>query len=171
MGVMRSPVRFLTTAVASAVMVAVGLVATAPPSSAAPTGSTLVGSVLAAPHIYPGGGVLSFNTPFLAAPTTVPLNSVVVAQAVNPVATESDEGYWLASADGGVYSVGNAGFYGSLGALHLQGPVVAMAPTPDGKGYWLVAADGGIFNYGDAKFDGSTGNIKLNQPIVAMAAA
>jgi len=61
----------------------------------------------------------------------------------------------LGAADGGVYAVGNAGYYGSLGALHLQGPIVAMAATPDGKGYWLVASDGGVFAFGDATFYGS----------------
>jgi hypothetical protein len=171
MGTMRSPVRILTTAVATAVMVAVGLVATAPPSSAAPLGSNLVGTALASPHVYAGGGVLAFNAPDLATPTTVPLNSVVVAQTANPAASQNDEGYWLASADGGVYTVGDAGFYGSLGALHLQGPVVAMAATPDGRGYWLAALDGGVFAFGDASFYGSMGATVLNAPIVAMAAS
>jgi hypothetical protein len=132
-------------------------------------GSSLVGSVLAAPHAYSGGGVLAFGAPDLAAPTGLPLSSVVVAQTANPVATASDEGYWLASADGGVYTVGNVGFYGSLGALHLQGPIVAMAATPDGRGYWLAAMDGGVFAFGDASFYGSMGAIPLNQPIVGMA--
>jgi CHAP domain len=169
MDTMRGPVRALTIAVATAVLLAVGLVGTAASSAAAPTGSTLVGSALAGPHAYSGGGMLAFGAPDLAAPSKLPLSSVVVAQAVNPAATVSDEGYWLASADGGVYAVGNAGFYGSLGALHLQGPVVAMAATPDGRGYWLVALDGGVFAFGDASFYGSMGGTPLNQPIVGMA--
>jgi Glycosyl hydrolases family 43 len=77
-------------------------------------------------------------------------------------------GYWQVGSDGGVFSFGSAGFYGSTGSLHLNKPVVGMAATPDGKGYWLVAADGGIFAYGDAGFYGSTGSIVLNKPIVAM---
>jgi cell wall-associated NlpC family hydrolase len=59
------------------------------------------------------------------------------------------------ASDGGVFSYGDASFYGSTGAIHLDQPIVGMAPTPDGKGYWLVASDGGIFNFGDAAFDGS----------------
>ena len=43
------------------------------------------------------------------------------------------------------------------GAIHLNQPIVGMAPTTDGRGYWLVASDGGIFSYGDAAFYGSTG--------------
>ena len=48
-------------------------------------------------------------------------------------------------------------FHGSSGSIHLNKPIVGMAPTPDGHGYWLVASDGGIFSYGDAVFDGSAG--------------
>src|SRR5665213_2237209 len=138
-------------------------------AAAEPSGAVSVGQALAAPHIYAGGGVLGFGAPQVAPPLTLPLDSVVVAMAANPVAPATDEGYWLASADGGVYTQGNAGFYGSLGALRLQGPVVAMAATPDGRGYWLAALDGGVFAFGDAGFYGSMGATPLNQPIVAMA--
>ena len=58
--------------------------------------------------------------------------------------------------DGGVFAF-NAPFFGSLGARHLNSPIVGMAATPTGKGYWLVAGDGGVFTFGDAKFYGSTG--------------
>ncbi len=78
--------------------------------------------------------------------------------------------YDLVAGDGGIFTMGNAGFYGSAGNIALNKPVVGMAATPDGKGYWLVAADGGIFTYGDAGFYGSAGNIALNKPVVGMAA-
>jgi hypothetical protein len=138
--------------------------------TAAPVGASSVGEALVNPHIYAGGGVIGFGTPRLAAPITSPLNSVVVSMTVNPVAPADNEGYWLASADGGVYAQGNAGYFGSLGALNLEGPVVAIAATPDGKGYWMVALDGGVFAFGDAQFFGSMGAVALNQPIVGMAA-
>ena len=70
-------------------------------------------------------------------------------------ATPDGKGYWLVASDGGIFSFGDAAFYGSTGAIHLAQPIVGMAPTPDGKGYWMVAADGGIFNFGDAAFYGS----------------
>ena len=79
-------------------------------------------------------------------------------------------GYWVGAADGGVFSFGSAGFYGSAGSLALAQPIVGMAATPDRQGYWLVAADGGIFAYGDAGFFGSTGGLHLRAPIVGMAA-
>ena len=82
-------------------------------------------------------------------------------------------GYFLAGADGGVFSYGQvpgqSNFFGSAGALKLNQPVVAMVATPDGLGYWLIAADGGIFSYGDAFFYGSMGGQKLNAPIVGAA--
>ncbi len=72
--------------------------------------------------------------------------------------------------DGGIFSFGDAGFYGSTGSLKLNRPIVGMASTRDGKGYWMVASDGGIFSFGDASFDGSMGGHVLNQPIVGIAA-
>ncbi len=83
--------------------------------------------------------------------------------------TPDGKGYWLVASDGGIFSFGDAGFFGSTGALTLNKPIVGMAPTPDGKGYWLVASDGGIFSFGDAGFLGSTGALTLNKPIVGMA--
>jgi SpoIID/LytB domain protein len=78
-------------------------------------------------------------------------------------------GYWVAGTDGGIFSFGNAGFFGSTGSLRLVRPIVGMEATPSKQGYWLVASDGGIFSFGDAAFFGSTGAIKLNKPVVGMA--
>ena len=75
---------------------------------------------------------------------------------------------WSAS-DGGIFSFGDASFYGSTGSFHLNEPIVGMAATPTGHGYWLVASDGGIFSFGDATFYGSTGSIHLNEPIDGVA--
>ena len=85
-------------------------------------------------------------------------------------APASTSGYWLVGTDGGIFSFGNAGFFGSTGAITLNQPIVGMAATPDGRGYWMVASDGGIFAFGDAVFYGSMGGKPLNQPIVGMAA-
>jgi len=70
-------------------------------------------------------------------------------------ANPGGDGYWLVGADGGIFSFGSAGFYGSAGDLALAAPVVSMAATPNGQGYTLAASDGGIFTYGNAKFYGS----------------
>jgi len=80
------------------------------------------------------------------------------------------DGYRFAASDGGVFSFGGAGFYGSMGGTALVAPVVGLASTPSTHGYWEVASDGGIFSFGDAQFFGSMGGQRLNRPIVAMAA-
>jgi glucose/arabinose dehydrogenase len=72
----------------------------------------------------------------------------------------------LFAADGGVFTYGDAGFFGSAGGLPLVQPIVGGAPTPSGRGYWLFAADGGVFTYGDAGFFGSAGGLPLVQPVV-----
>jgi L,D-peptidoglycan transpeptidase YkuD (ErfK/YbiS/YcfS/YnhG family) len=96
-------------------------------------------------------------------------NSTSESAAVTVTGTPDGKGYWIAASNGGVFTFGDASFYGSAGTLHLNAPVVGMASTPDGHGYWLVAADGGIFTFGDASFYGSAGALHLNAPIVGMA--
>ena len=83
--------------------------------------------------------------------------------------TPTGHGYWLVASDGGIFTFGDASFYGSTGGQTLNKPIVGMAPTPTGHGYWLVASDGGIFTFGDATFYGSMGGTVLNQPVVGMA--
>ncbi|HEX4433182.1 MAG TPA: G1 family glutamic endopeptidase [Acidimicrobiales bacterium] len=91
----------------------------------------------------------------------------------------SARGYWLVGSDGGIFSFGQAQFYGSTGSLHLQRPVVGIVPTEDHAGYWLDASDGGVFSYGDTQFYGSVPGLglhpagsglpnSLNAPIVGM---
>src|SRR2546423_59118 len=83
--------------------------------------------------------------------------------------TPTGAGYWLVASDGGIFSFGDAKFYGSTGAIKLNKPITGMASTPSGAGYWLVASDGGIFSFGDAKFYGSTRAMKPNPPISGIA--
>jgi hypothetical protein len=87
-----------------------------------------------------------------------------------PPSAAPNSSYWLVASDGGVFSFGNAQFFGSTGGTPLNKPVVGMAATASGNGYWLVASDGGIFNYGGAGFFGSQGGKALHAPIVGMAA-
>ena len=118
--------------------------------------------------VTPAGAV----TPHGAAPAlgSPALSNLRLAQPiVGMTATTDGNGYWLVASDGGIFSYGDATFYGSTGGIHLNKPIVGMAATNDGRGYWLVASDGGIFSYGDATFYGSTGSIVLNKPVVGMA--
>ena len=93
-----------------------------------------------------------------------------VGSPVTMAPTPTANGYWIADSDGGVFSFGDARFYGSMGGKSLDAPVVGMTATADGKGYWLVAADGGVFSFGDATFYGSMGGKSLNAPVVGMTA-
>ena len=79
--------------------------------------------------------------------------------------SEEFPGYWLVGSDGGVFSFGFAGFFGSTGSLALQRPVVGIAPGPfeaAPEGYWLVASDGGIFSFGSSQFYGSLPGLGLH---------
>jgi hypothetical protein len=85
---------------------------------------------------------------------------------VGIVPTKSRHGYWLDASDGGIFSFGDAGFFGSIPGLglhpagsglpnSLNAPIVGMVPSTTGQGYFMVASDGGVFAFGDAKFAGS----------------
>jgi hypothetical protein len=77
-------------------------------------------------------------------------------------------GYLLAGSDGGVFAFDST-FFGSMGGVHLDAPIVGVKRTPDGDGYWLVGADGGVFAFGDAAYHGSLVGTQLTAPIVGMA--
>jgi hypothetical protein len=51
-------------------------------------------------------------------------------------ATPTGEGYWLAASDGGIFTFGDAVFYGSEGGHSLADPIVGLAAI--GTGYWLA---------------------------------
>ena len=109
---------------------------------------------------YGLGGALALGNP----------PSRLDAPIVGGASTPDGKGYWEVASDGGVFTFGDAGFYGSMGGRPLNAPIVGMAVTPDGKGYWEVGSDGGVFTFGDAGFYGSLGQIQIGAPVVAMAA-
>jgi len=143
-------------------------------------------------HLAPGDDRPASTTTTVAAPvaptttstaaapttTTTAVAAPSAAPAPAPAPTSSGDlttrptvkkkGYRMVASDGGIFSFGDAGFFGSTGAMRLNQPILGMASTPSGQGYWLTASDGGIFSFGDAEFFGSTGDIRLNRPITAM---
>jgi hypothetical protein len=78
-------------------------------------------------------------------------------------------GYWEVAQDGGMFTFGGLGFYGSMGGSHINQAVVGMVAAPDGQGYWEVAQDGGVFTFGDAGFYGSAVGSTHGVPVVGMA--
>jgi hypothetical protein len=84
-------------------------------------------------------------------------------------ATPKGGGYWEVASDGGIFSFGDASFYGSMGDKRLYWPVVGIASTPNGFDYWLVAADGGIFNFGNSGVLRLARRTRLNAFVVGRA--
>ena len=76
----------------------------------------------------------------------------VVGMAITP----DGGGYWLVGADGGVFTFGDAAFYGSMVGKPLNAPIVGWRRPPTGR---LLARGGGrrVFTFGDATFHGSMG--------------
>ncbi len=108
------------------------------------------------------------SAPSLGPDGSIPFNRPPVALA--RAGGDGAGGYWVAAADGGVYSFGSARFFGSLAGAPPARPVVGIAALPSGSGYWLVADDGGVFAFGSAPFIGSLGGRRLSAPITSMAA-
>ena len=77
--------------------------------------------------------------------------------------------YWLAGADGGVFSYGRAHFAGSAAGSGLRSPVAGIASTPSGQGYWMAGRDGGVFAFGDAQFHGGVAGQLNGSSVVAVA--
>ena len=100
-------------------------------------------------------------------PPAPPAHSPVVGVAVqsNP---NGPPGFWLATANGGVFSLAGAPYFGSMGGKHLAAPIIGIVGTVDGGGYWLVASDGGVFAFGDARYLGGMGGKALAAPISGM---
>ncbi len=97
-----------------------------------------------------GGASAGAAIPSSALVATPYLASVAMAP------TPGGNGYWMVGLDGGVFSFGDATYYGSLPGLGIRvNDIVGIASTSDGRGYWLLGADGGVFAFGDATYHGS----------------
>jgi hypothetical protein len=99
--------------------------------------------------------------------STKHLNAPMIGMAVLP----NGLGYWLAGSDGGVFSFGEAKFYGSLGAKTLPSghSIIAIVGTRSGLGYWLVDASGVVTPFGDALALGALPVADVKTPIVSVA--
>jgi len=115
------------------------------------------------------GGVFAFGgAPFYGSVYSIGLTGLSGARPLNaPVcgiaATPSGNGYWLVAQDGGVFTFGDAPFFGNTYTIGLTGlggsrplakPVCGIAATPTGQGYCLIAEDGTLFTFGDATYLG-----------------
>ena len=57
-------------------------------------------------------------------------STMLAEPVIGIAATGAGTGYWLAAADGGVFALGGAPFFGSLGGHHLDRPVFAINAVP-----------------------------------------
>jgi hypothetical protein len=128
-------------------------------------GGAVVQSVPAGAASPPSNIVTAHGAPDLGSPP-----AGLAKPAVGIASTPTHRGYWIVASDGGVFSFGDAQFFGSAGDVPLQRPIVAMVPTPSGHGYWLAANDGGVFSFGDAPYLGSLAGHPLEAPITSIAA-
>ena len=56
--------------------------------------------------------------------------------------TPDGAGYWLVASDGGIFTFGDAAFYGSMGGDPPRSPPRRIASQPSGKGYWIIDQNG-----------------------------
>lgn len=89
------------------------------------------------------GGVFAWDAPFYGSLGGYQLNAPIVDADWTP----SGQGYWMAAADGGVFSFGDAVFHGGMGGQPLNQPIVSITANAFG-GYLLGARDGGVFPFG-----------------------
>lgn len=88
-------------------------------------------------------------------PTLKEVEKRVGKKAVKILPTVTGLGYWVVANDGGVFSYGDAQFYGSAGGAKIAAPICDADVTKTGNGYWLLGEDGGVFCFGDAQFYGT----------------
>jgi Bacterial Ig-like domain (group 3) len=80
------------------------------------------------------------------------------APIVGIVPTSDGAGYFMVSADGGVFAFGDAHFEGSCpGIGGCQGSAVSVIPDASGLGYWVVTSTGNVYAFGDAPYFGAPG--------------
>ncbi|HET6794200.1 MAG TPA: hypothetical protein VFH45_07155, partial [Acidimicrobiales bacterium] len=81
----------------------------------------------------------------------------------------ADNAWVMVGSDGGVFPIGEAGFFGSLAGKDLAGRIAGVAVDPVRGGYWLAGDDGGVFSL-NASYYGSLAKVRLSAPIVGIAA-
>ena len=67
---------------------------------------------------------------------------------VGMAATPDGRGYWLVASDGGVFTFGDAGFFGSTAGSADRNPVVGLYSNLGGHGYSVVDSAGRCTTFG-----------------------
>ncbi len=104
------------------------------PDGSTPTATTPITLTITDPSIVAGDTVYEVTSSGLRAVGTATVNGkITITFSIDPVLLVTGsgllpgKGYWLVASDGGIFAFGDAGFYGSTGAMTLNKPIVGMA--------------------------------------------
>lgn len=99
-----------------------------------------------------------------AAPSQAPI--VAIARAGSP----GSNGYWLAAADGEVFSFGDAPFYRSMGPSRSRHRSSTWRRRPTGWGTWLAGRNGQVYPLGVTDEGSPADDHAVEAPVVGVAA-
>ncbi len=87
---------------------------------------------------------------------------------VSPIAginaTSNGRGYWLVAADGGIFTFGNAGFFGSVGGGCMPTDTVALISNKNINGYFIATRDGQVRAFSPSQSTNCSIEIKRQSP-------
>jgi Carboxypeptidase regulatory-like domain len=78
-------------------------------------------------------------------------------------------GYSILNTAGGIYSFGDATYWGNLIDHRYPGPAVGLAETPSGHGYNILTTAGAIYSFGDANYFGNLLDHRYPGPATALS--
>lgn len=77
-----------------------------------------------------------------------------------------EDGYWIVTNSGVVFSFGDATHFGSAFDFEIHEQVVSMSATPSGDGYWLFTDLGRVFAFGGAPHLGDLSGMTLDGAVI-----
>ena len=78
-------------------------------------------------------------------------------------------GYHILNQAGGIYTFGNAKYFGNRIDRSFPGPATGLADTADGQGYAILNNGGGLYTFGNAKYFGNLIDHGFPGPAVALS--
>jgi hypothetical protein len=128
-------------------------------TNAAGTGAASAKSAAVTPKAPTSSSSTSTTTTSTTTRTTS--TTTTMAPPVNVVAANARSGYWMVSADGRVYSFGDALHHGEPRTQLGNATAADLEPTNSGNGYWVLDDTGRVFPYGDARWFGNANPTRL----------
>ena len=85
-------------------------------------------------------------------------------------ATPDGGGYWLADANGTVFSFGDALQLAPVSPVRVTSSVTGLAVSGNGTGAWMAEQDGTVLSLGTATAHGSLTGVPATSPVTSIAA-